>query len=166
MKKNKEKSDIKLDPDLIKAIQILASELPPKRSGRVYPERPCVNPNCSFDGKFIPRRKNHKFCVAQCRINFHNDRYNLDANTTFLDAKKLIENDKKLLKIYNKYVDAKGYCEVMKEIFHYEGIDVMLLSRELQNSQTKGKVKQYFRFGIERHPSDQNYYIIHKIETL
>ena len=135
------------------------------RSKRKYPERPCANAHCDYGGNFIPHDRRQIYCSEQCRINFHNDNRHLESNSTFTHAKKLIEIDKKLSKIHKKYVNDKGYCAVMKEIFFHEDIDVMLLVQEKTNIQTKGKVKLYFRYGIELHPDNASYYIIHKIQN-
>ena len=163
MKKNNTKTNKRQNSDLAKLPQITPSEPLSIRSKRVYPIRHCANPNCSFGGVFIPHRSNQFYCFEQCRKNFNNDKGKVENNTIFLHAKKLIEIDKKLMKIYQKYVNWNGYCVVMKEILHYEGIDVMLLVQEQKNPQTNGKVKQYFRYGLELHPQNLDYYIIHKI---
>ena len=140
------------------------NHLPPRRSKRIYPERLCGNPQCIISPKFKPDDLRRKFCCKQCRVNYYNDQRRELDNNTFINAKRLKEIDNKLLKIYARYANEKGYCAVRKELFHYENIEVMLLVKELNNPTTGGKVKGFFRFGIELHPQDQNYYIIHKIK--
>lgn len=133
-------------------------------SKRRYAERPCENPACTFDNPFQPHDKRQKFCCTKCRENYHNDKQSYENNTLFMDIKQLRKTDKILQKMYEKYVDSKGYCVVRKEIFHYEGINVMLLTKELIVKGTNGKVKGYFAYGIELHPNDNSFYIIHKIK--
>lgn len=128
------------------------------------PERLCPNPKCiSGGGYYLPTRENQIYCCPKCRIKFNNDRRSEEANTIFLDAKQLIAIDKKLHRMYEKYVDNKGYCLVRKEIFHYERIDVMLLVKEFESQYNGAKVKGYFRYGIELHPTDNDFYIITKL---
>ena len=149
--------------DLAKLNQIPPIQPPAIMSNRIYPLRPCLNPACISGGSFIPHRRNQMFCCEQCRVNYNKDKRHLENTTIFLRAKKLIAIDKKLSMLYVKYADSQGYCTVMKEIFYHEGIDVMLLVKEMLNKETKNKVKAYFRYAIELHPQNPNYYIIHKI---
>ena len=131
---------------------------------RSYPERPCPNPACISGGMFIPHRRNQVYCCEQCRINANNDKRSKENATVFGDAKKLIIIDKKLSRLYKQYATTKGYCAVMKQIFFHEDIDVMLLVKEMLIKDTNTKVKTYFRYAIELHPQDKNYFIIHKIQ--
>ena len=135
------------------------------RSKRTYPERDCENPNCGFEQRFIPHDRRQKFCIEQCRINFHNDQKHNDNTTIFKNEKNLREFDKRLAKIYKAFVDKDGYCVVWKGIFNYEQINVALLVTEQQNPRTGGKVKWFYKFGTELHPKDANYFIIHKKQT-
>ena len=132
------------------------------RSKRRYPAIPCPNPLCINGGIFEPHDKRQKYCETQCRVNHMNDIRYLENQTTFADEKNLRRIEKSLAKIYGKYVNKDGYCVVLKEIFYYEEIDVMLLVQELKNDLTGQKVKWYYDYGIELHPDDANYYIIHK----
>lgn len=131
-------------------------------SKRRYPGKSCENDNCISGGTFEPHDRRQKFCCPQCRINFYNDRRNLEESTVFIDAKHLKYIDRKLERMYKKYVDGKGYCVVRKEIFHYENVNVLLLVQEQENTNTGKKVKWYFRYGIELHSENENYYIIYK----
>ncbi len=132
------------------------------RSKRTYPERDCENPNCGFEQRFIPHDRRQKFCREQCRINFYNDRRHNDNRTVFKDEKSLRQFDKRLDKIYKAFVNKDGYCQVWKGIFSYERINVSLLVQEQQNTTTGGKVKWFYKYGTELHPTDTNYFIIHK----
>lgn len=133
-------------------------------SSRRYPERDCENPECIFNGSFMPHDRRQKFCCAQCRVNYYNDKRSEENKTVFLDVKHLKNTDRVLHKIYMKYVEKNGYCAVRKEIFHYEGINVMLLVQEWQTKTTGAKVKGYFRYGIELSVEDNNFFIIHKLK--
>lgn len=133
-------------------------------SSRRYALRDCVNPNCEFYPQYVPHDKRQKFCCAQCRKNFHNDQRSLEDNTIFIDLKNLKSIDRKLDKIYIKHADQKGYCCVRKEVFYHEGINVMLLVKELRNSVTGKPVKGYFRYGIELSAQDNNFYFIYKLK--
>ena len=66
--------------------------------------------------------------------------------------------------MYEKYVDKNGGCVIPKEIFHYESIDVMMLVREFEHSSTGAKIKGYFRYGIQLHPNNNDFYIIYKLK--
>lgn len=138
-------------------------ELFPKTNSR-FPTRICANPNCMNGGFFDPHRRNQIFCRPGCRINFHNDRRYEEENTTYLPAKQLKSIDKKLQRMYEKYADNRGHCPVRKEIFHYEGINVMLLVQEWQHTKSKAKIKGYFRYGIELSQENNDYYLIHKLK--
>lgn len=131
-----------------------------------FPEMICPNPKCIRGGIFLPHRKNQIYCCTRCRIKFNNDKRSEEDNTIFLDAKRLKIIDKKLHRMYEKYTDNKGYCAVRKEIFHYEGINVMLLVQEWENKDTGTKIKGYFRYGIELHSENDNYYVIYKLDKL
>jgi hypothetical protein len=133
-------------------------------SKRRYPEIDCENDNCISGGPFEPHDRRQKFCCPQCRINFYNDRRNIEENTIFLDAKHLKYIDRKLDRMYKKYVNKDGSCQVIKELFHYESINVMLLLEEFQNKASGQKVKGYFRYGIELSAADNNFYFIHKLK--
>ncbi len=136
---------------------------PIRFSQRVYPEKKCANPNCSFGGTFEPHDKRQAFCRPQCRINFHNDMRHKENKGVFEDVKRLKDINRNLALLYSKYVNKNGYCAVRKELLHFLEIDVMLLTRELVNKVTGRKVKKIFNYGIELHPDNHDYYIIHKI---
>jgi hypothetical protein len=142
-----------------------AEENDKSRSQRKYPERVCFNLNCEFQKKFIPYDRRQKFCCEQCRINYYNDQRHINNTTVLLKLKKLKQIDDKLANIYKRFLNKDGKCLVRREILFYENIDVMLMVRELENKQTKGKVKAYLRFGIELLSTDDNYYLIHKLVT-
>ena len=86
-------------------------------------------------------------------------------NTIFSNLKLLKSIDKKLNKLYVRYVNDEGYCAVLNQILYHEGVNIMLLVKEMSNPDTGGKVKGFFRYGIEIHPDDSNFFIIHKINT-
>ncbi len=132
-------------------------------SSRRYAERNCENPACVYNGYFQPHDRRQKFCCTQCRVNYYNDKRSEENRTVFLDVKNLKNMDRILHRIYTKYVE-KGFCTVRKEIFHYEGVDVMLLVKEWQNNRTGAKVKGYFRYGMELSAEDNNFFIVHKLK--
>ena len=132
-------------------------------SSRRYPEKDCFNPNCDIEPIFKPHDRRQKFCKPQCRVNYYNDKRSLEDKTTIAKIKQLRLIDKKLDRLYTQWVDNKGYCVVHKDLIEYEGIDVMLLTEVLQNPKTEASVKVYFRFSLELHPKDLNFYIIHKL---
>jgi hypothetical protein len=140
-------------------------ELVVVRSKRKYVERPCANSDCYFGKKYVPHDRRQKFCCAQCRINYHNDQRHINNITVLLKLKKLKQIDDKLANIYKRFLNKDGKCLVRSEVLFYENIDVMLMVKELENKQTKGKVKAYLRFGIELLSSDENYYLIHQLVT-
>ena len=136
-----------------------------KRSKRVYPPRVCINPKCTFGGKYTPHDKRQQYCNPQCRSDFNNDKRSDNNNSVFKKEKLLRSANKKLGKIYKVYVNKEGYCVVHREIFRYEGIDLRLLVDDQANVQTGGKTRWFYEFGTEMHPKDQNFFIIHKRET-
>ena len=135
-------------------------------SKRLYKEIACANPECDYGHYFTPHHRKQRFCCEQCKTNYYNDKRSNDNKRIYFNEKKLRLNDIKLARIYKKFVDKDGYCQVHREVIYYESIDVMLIIEELKNRETGGKVKRYYRYGIEIHPHDPNYYIIHKIEKL
>lgn len=132
-------------------------------SKRRYPEQVCANPNCINGGFFEPHDRRQKYCEPQCRYNYHNDVKYEENATKYINEKKIRAIEKKLAKIYLRHVDVNGYCVVNKLIFYHEDIDVMLLVTELRSKETGGTIKWYYEYGIEIHPKDSNYYIIHKM---
>ena len=132
------------------------------RSKRTYPERKCFNSSCEFEKEFTPHDRRQKFCCNQCRVNYHNDARHTINNNELLNEKRLRGFDKKLKKIYQNCVDAKGVCTVSKEILAYEQIDLRLSVSEQANPKTGGKVKWFYTFGTEIHPNDSNYFLIYK----
>lgn len=131
--------------------------------GRRYALRNCENPNCEYDIHYSPHDRRQKFCSAQCRINYYNDKRSEENRTIFIDIKNLKKMDYVLHKIYIRHVE-KDFCTVRKEIFYHEGVDIMLLVKEWQNKKTGEKVKVYFRYGIELSAENKDFFIIHKLK--
>lgn len=129
-----------------------------------FPDRICANPNCINGGFFDAHRRNQIFCRPACRIIFHNDKRSMEDKTIYLPAKELKAIDKKLHRMYEKYADTKGHCSVRKEIFHYEGINVLMLIQEWQHKETGAKIKGYFRYGIELSSQNNDFYFIYKLK--
>ena len=121
----------------------------------------CNNTDCPNGGTFIPHDRRQVFCEDQCRINYHNDRRYEENNSIFQNEKALRGNERKLKEIYWRFVDGSRYCVVPKVVLYAAKVNVMLLTRELINNDTGGTVKWYYSVGIEIHPQNDNYYIIH-----
>lgn len=132
------------------------------RSRRRYPAKDCINPNCEYDKVFVPHDARQQFCGVQCRTNFFNDKRRIDAQGKYGDEKKLRSIDKVLARMYSKGVDIKGYCCLNICYFKYEQLDISLLVRKEINTETSRLINWYFEYGIEMHPNNSNYIIIHK----
>jgi hypothetical protein len=134
----------------------------PVRSQRRYTKRNCKNPGCQHEPEFAPHDARQEFCCVQCRTNYFNDLRKMLNETQFSDLKYLKQYEKILTTMYVKTVDDKGYCCVHIRFFKWEGFDLTMLTKERVNTDTGGKIRWFFNFGVERHPTDSNFLIIHK----
>lgn len=100
------------------------------RSKRKYPERLCANNSCAYVRIFIPHDKRQEYCCVQCRTDHNNDLRASINNTRFLNERLLRLYDKKLEKVYNRWVDSKGYCAVFKGYLEHEEIDLRFATQE------------------------------------
>jgi hypothetical protein len=130
-------------------------------SKRKYPKRKCANLNCTHEKEFEPHDKRQLYCTLQCRTDASNDRRSLTNSTTYFQEKILRQYDKLLEKIHNRFLKDKS-CIVNKAYLNYEGVDVSLLVEESINKKTGNKVKWFYRYGTELHPTDPDFFIIHK----
>jgi predicted nucleic acid-binding Zn ribbon protein len=160
--KNIEKTTPPSLPRLIKSDNLETDVPLSAKSKRRYAEKICHNPICDFGTKFTPYDIRQKFCSEQCRINYNNDQRRALNGTTYINEKHLRLYEKKLKAIYTSQKDTKGYCAVHISILKYEGINLQLLVYEQENTSTKGIVRWFYEYGTERHPVNNDYYIIHK----
>ncbi len=132
------------------------------RSKRKYPERVCANNSCAYVRIFIPHDKRQEYCCVQCRTDHNNDLRASINNTRFLNERLLRLYDRKLEKIYNRWVNSKGYCAVFKGYLEHEEIDLRFATQEERNISTNGKTRWFYNFGVEMHPKSEGYFIVHK----
>ena len=130
------------------------------RSGRRYPERICFNQACIKE--FTPHDRRQKFCCEQCRVDYYNDRRHFANNSTFRNEKILRDCDAKTAKIFFRFADKSGFCEVPLILFQHEGIDLRLAIEENENTKTGGRVRWFYKYGTEIHPRKPGYLIVHK----
>ncbi len=137
-------------------------EEPEKRkSKRKFEERDCIDPNCVYFRRFTPTWATQTYCCRQCQIDNANGRVKEKNRTTYKEEKELREFNKRLAKLYNFFMK-DDVCQVYEEFLRYEGINLAKCVSEQQNPRTNQPVKWFYEYGTEIHPSDSNWFIIHK----
>ena len=127
-------------------------------SKRKYKEAICANPCCGL--KFIPHDRRQIFHTPQCGIDASNDRRRIKNATTYAKEAELREQDKKLERIYERFVE-NGSCVAHISYFNYERVNLLLAVEEQENLATKRPVRWFYEYGTEAH-STPDYLIIHK----
>ncbi len=135
------------------------------RSGRTYQQRICKNPNCMHGRNYIPHDARQEWCCTPCGVDANNDIRREKNRTKFLPEKQLRAYDKLLGKLYRKYVENE-YCQVYKFIIQHEEIDISLCVQQETNLVTGKPIRWFYEFGLELHPEDNNFFIIHKKNNL
>ncbi len=133
------------------------------RSNRTYPPRICKNPNCMHGRNYIPHDARQVWCCPPCGVDAYNDVRRALNLSRFQPEKHLREYDVKLGKLYELYLKDQ-YCAVHTFILQHERIDLSLCVEQQTNKTTGNPIRWYYQFGIEIHPSDNNFFIIQKRE--
>lgn len=131
------------------------------RSKRTYPQQICKNPKCEHGKFFIPHDARQEWCCPPCGIEANNDIRREKNRAKFLPERQLRAYDKKLGILYDKYVQ-NNYCQVYKFVFQHEEFDISLCVQQETNTVTGNLIRWYYSWGLELHPTDDNFFIIHK----
>ncbi len=134
----------------------------PPRSNRRYKKRLCKNPECEFEHEFIPHRSDQLYCCYQCKVNFNNDLRKVLRDGKFSDVKVQKEIDRKLGKVFKGPMNKNGQCVIPMAYFVCEGIDLTMSVKDRINIKTGRTIRWFFSYGIEAHPDNKDYFIIHK----
>ena len=130
-------------------------------SKRRYPKRKCKNPACNVEPDFAPHDKRQEYCCVQCRTDAGNDRRGIANRTIFANEKLLRDSDKKLAKLYAKFL-SNGHAIVHISYLEYEGVDVLLLVKKQKNLATGLQIHWFYEYGLEINIDNPDYFVIHK----
>lgn len=104
-------------------------------SNRTYPIKRCANPACQIRHYFYPHDRRQKFCSAQCRSDFFNDKRSLKEKSLQAHLKKAEEQDQKLHVLYSHLgYDSSPVEEFMIDLFN---IDYTVAKKEKLLSSSK-----------------------------
>lgn len=131
-----------------------------KVSKRKFDLRKCVNQTCRYQPEYTPKRKNQKYCCQQCQIDAANDLAQERNRTKYQDEKFLRAYDKKLQRMYTFFLK-DGQAQVHLEFLRYENIDVAKSVHEQTNNITGQRIKWFYEFGLERHSTSPDWFLIH-----
>lgn len=130
------------------------------RSKRIYPEKSCKNPNCDYGSKFRPHDKRQLFCCPQCGTNYRNDLRSSNLHTIYGENKRLMQNEKILKELYNKYANEKHRQVHISELnlFQYR-FDYCINRSKYKDGRI---ILWTYSFGIVVSPNDSNWFEILK----
>jgi hypothetical protein len=126
-------------------------------SNRRYPLKNCANPDCDLQPEFYPHDRRQKFCSAQCRTNYFNDKRSYKEKSLQTYLKLVEEQDQKLEIIYTILEYHTAPVEAL--IPHFFQIDFSVATTE--NLFSSYQEVQWFRsYGLVKLNKKGTYYRI------
>jgi hypothetical protein len=125
-------------------------------SKRIYKEKKCANPACAR--KFAPHDKRQRYCEAQCRTNFHNDKIQ-NLNTGRYAREKAMRACDAILEMLSKssFYKNENISEEIIAAFHVDPMTGTLV----QNAETGEPIFWFHSYGLEMVDHRKTLYTIH-----